>query len=155
MDQLSGQQLQILLSMTVLVHCAMGLCLYGFARMSGRSTLLWSLVGLIGGLLGLIAYIVYSIREMSADPDSRKARFRGDEDELASHLLSQTDMQGETDHALEELISEGYLEKARQQAREKLQAAFNYGDGMRERIYRGYLSRIEELSGQATSEISG
>lgn len=146
MDQFSSQDLQYLLSMTVLVHCAMGLCLFGLARMSDRNVVMWSLIGAAAGLLGLIAYIVVSLRELSQDSGQRRALFSGDDDELASHLVSQTDMQGERDLAIEGLISEGYLEKARQQAREKMQQSFNYGDSMREHIYRGYIHRIEELS---------
>lgn len=149
MDQLTTQQLQILLSMTVLVHCAMGLILFGFARISNRNTLLWSVVGLAGGLVGLVAYIFYSLIQMGMRSAARDERT---DEELASHLLSQTDIRDGRDQALDELISEGYLEKARVEARDKLQAAFNYGDHASEKIYRGYVERIEELTAGAGSE---
>lgn len=144
MDQFTGQQLEILLSMTVLVHCAMGLLLFGLARMADRSTLLWSVIGLVSGLLGLLAYIAVSVFEM-ANPAKRGPAFTGDDYELAAHLISQTDMRGDNDNALDELIRDGYLDKARQQAREKMQQAFNYNDTMRERIYRGYIQRIDDM----------
>ena len=150
MDRLTTQQLQILLSMTVLVHCAMGLILFGFARISNRNTLLWSVVGLAGGLVGLVAYIFYSLIQMGVR--SASARDGHSDEELAAHLLSQTDIRDGRDETLDELISEGYLEKARVEARDKLQAAFNYGDHSSEKIYRGYVERIEELTAGAGSE---
>ena len=151
MESLLTQQLSVLLGITLLVHGAMALCLYAFAKSSGRSAILWAVAGFCGGLLGLVAYILYSLFDYSRPVPKQGYVFKGDDNELAAHLLNQTDMQGEKDHALEQLISEGYLEKAREQAREKLQASFNYGDGMREHIYRSYLERIELLSARIPS----
>lgn len=153
MESILSQQLNILLSMTLLVHCAMAICLFAFAKSSGRNTILWTCAGFFGGLLGLIVYIVFSIMDYSQPEKSRSYVFRGDDSELETHLLSHTDMRGEKDEAIEGLISEGYLEKAREQAREKMQTSFNYGDGMREHIYRSYLKRIELLSEHTPSSM--
>jgi hypothetical protein len=153
MESILSQQLNVLLSMTLLVHSAMAICLFAFARSSNRNTLLWTLAGFVGGLLALITYIVLSIRDYSQPETSRTYVFRGDDTELEAHLLNQTDMRGEKDEAIEGLISEGYLEKAREQAREKMQTSFNYGDGMREHIYRSYLKRIDLLSQHTPSRL--
>jgi len=135
------------------VHSLIALCLFGFARSSGRSVVLWPMAGLVGGLLGLAAYIIYAIFDYSQPQEDPYTVLRVDDDALAAHLFNQTDMQGDQDQAIEELISEGYLEQARVQARDKLQASFNYGDSMAEHVYRSYLARIELLAERAPTSL--
>ncbi|MEZ5337970.1 MAG: hypothetical protein R3F46_06855 [bacterium] len=154
MDIFTGNEIENLLRMTLLVHGAMALVLFGIARMAERNALTWGIIGLLGGFVGLVAYIVVSLGRPQSVTVPRKRRFGTDDEELAAHLISQTNMHGDRDYVLDELINEGYFDKARIEAREKMQQAFNYGDGMRERIYRSYIQRIDEMTGQ-TVEMHG
>ncbi len=118
----------------------MGLVLFGF--------IILGIVLMVGALL---APLYSRWREAAAEIANRNNNLAG----IEKSMQVQKDMRNSDkprpkyyDPQIDEHISSGNLEAATSLAREKLQHAHQLGSQSREQLYRTYVDRLAELSGQ-------